>query len=164
MSIDVTDTQRLREQNYILFEQVPCSMVLLSADLRILRANQRVMKTFGDVQGRFCYEVFRRRDTACRECPAREVMLAAARETAAVAAARGVTLPFDDAGVRAEEVALKTSSNRSSMLQDIQRGAPTEIDAICGAVHAEGVTVSMPTPVNWILWHLVRARVHGARL
>ena len=95
---------------------------------------------------------------------AREVMLAAARETAAVAAARGVTLPFDDAGVRAEEVALKTSSNRSSMLQDIQRGAPTEIDAICGAVHAEGVTVSMPTPVNWILWHLVRARVHGARL
>lgn len=93
---------------------------------------------------------------------AREILLAAARETAAVAEARGVSLPYDDAGARTEDVARKTSANRSSMLQDIQRGAPTEIDAICGAVNREGRLMGVPTPVNWMLRNLVRARVERA--
>jgi 2-dehydropantoate 2-reductase len=43
------------------------------------------------------------------------------------------------------------------MLQDIQRGAPTEIDAICGAIALEGESLGVMTSVNRILWHLVRA-------
>ena len=52
---------------------------------------------------------------------------------------------------------LLRSANRSSMLQDIIRGAPTEIDAICGAVVRTGEEHGIPTPFNWTMWQLVRA-------
>jgi 2-dehydropantoate 2-reductase len=81
----------------------------------------------------------------------------AAQETAAVATARGVSLPYENPSATAIEVAGRTASNRSSMLQDIQRGAPTEIDAICGAIAHEGEVLDVQTPVNRTLWHLVRA-------
>jgi len=45
------------------------------------------------------------------------------------------------------------------MLQDILRGAPTEIDAINGAVAEAGERLQVPTPVNRTLWRLVRAAV-----
>jgi 2-dehydropantoate 2-reductase len=79
---------------------------------------------------------------------ARAMMLAAARETQAVAEAMGITLPYPDAGLRALEVARQTAVNRSSMLQDVQRGAPTEIEAICGAVVKNGRLFHVPTPMN----------------
>jgi 2-dehydropantoate 2-reductase len=88
---------------------------------------------------------------------AREVMRELARETAGVAHAEQVELPFDDPVAAAEEVARKTSANRSSMLQDVLRGAPTEIDAICGAVVNYGEKHHIPTPTNWDCWKLVRA-------
>jgi 2-dehydropantoate 2-reductase len=85
------------------------------------------------------------------------LMTGAAGETATVAEARGIRLPYDDPGAAAVEVAGRTASNHSSMLQDIRRGAPTEIDAICGAIANEGESLGVWTPVNWVLWHLVRA-------
>lgn len=85
------------------------------------------------------------------------LMVRAVMECAAVAQARGIRLPFSDPAARAREVAGKTATNRSSMLQDILRGAPTECDAINGAVVAEGRRLGIPTPVNEILWQLVQA-------
>ena len=87
----------------------------------------------------------------------RSLMAALANETAAVAATLGIQLPFDDPVVAAEEVARRTAANHSSMLQDVERGAPTEIDAICGAVTRFGEQVGVPTPVNRTLWQLVQA-------
>lgn len=81
----------------------------------------------------------------------------AAQETADVAYARGVNFPYEDPGAVAADVAGRTASNLSSMLQDIQRGAPTEIDAICGAIALEGESLGVMTSVNRTLWHLVRA-------
>jgi 2-dehydropantoate 2-reductase len=88
---------------------------------------------------------------------AADLMTRAATECAAVAHAAGIALPFPDAAVRAREVAQKTADNRSSMLQDITRGAPTECDAINGAVVREGKRREVRVPVNEVLWHLVRA-------
>jgi 2-dehydropantoate 2-reductase len=88
---------------------------------------------------------------------ARALMQAAACEAAAVAAAQGIRLPYPDPLAVAESVAQRTATNRSSMFQDIQRGAPTEIDAICGAVVQAGEEVGVPTPVNLTLWQLVKA-------
>lgn len=94
---------------------------------------------------------------------ARDAMERAARETAAVATALGITLPFDDAAARSVEVAKATASNRSSMLQDISRGAFTEIEAICGAVVAHGRRLGVPTPINEELLTLIRSVESGAR-
>ncbi len=91
---------------------------------------------------------------------ARRVMGAAATEAYRVAIAKGIPLLYDDPVAAAESVAFQTASNRSSMLQDVQRGAPTEIDAICGAITREGVIINSPTPVNWTLLNLIQARVN----
>jgi len=91
--------------------------------------------------------------------PARALMGEAAREAAAVAGAQGITLPFLDPVAVSESVAHRTAANHSSMFQDVQRGAPTEIDAICGAVVQTGERLGVPTPVNRTLWQLVKAMV-----
>jgi 2-dehydropantoate 2-reductase len=88
---------------------------------------------------------------------ARALMVAVAREAAAVAVAQGLHLPYPDPVVAVETIARRTAANRSSMLQDIQRGAPTEIDAICGAIVTAGEQTGVPTPVNRTLWQLVKA-------
>ncbi|MGC8855853.1 MAG: ketopantoate reductase family protein [Anaerolineae bacterium] len=88
---------------------------------------------------------------------AQNLMHALAKETAAVAHAESVPLPFADPAQAAEDVALKTASNHSSMLQDVLRGAPTEIDAICGAIVRYGQKHGVPTPVNQVCWQLIKA-------
>lgn len=88
---------------------------------------------------------------------ARELLSLATGEAAAVGLAQGLRLPFDDPVAAAEEVARRTAANHSSMFQDVQRGRPSEIDAICGAVVEAGQRVGVPTPVNRTLWLLVAA-------
>ncbi len=90
---------------------------------------------------------------------ARSLMNEAALETARVAEANGIKLPYDNLSQELERVARRTAENESSMLQDIRRGAPTEVDAINGAVVREGDRLGVPTPINWSLWNLVRAKV-----
>ena len=90
---------------------------------------------------------------------ARLFMRRAAEEVAAVAAAQGIALPYPDAPAAAEEVARRTAHNLSSMLQDLRRGAPTEIDAICGEVARRGEAAGVPAPLNQALWAMVREAV-----
>jgi len=88
---------------------------------------------------------------------ARTLLAALAREAAAVALAQGIRLPYPDPVAAAENTARRTAANRSSMLQDVQRGAPTEIDAICGSIVEAGEQNDMPAPLNRTMWHLVSA-------
>jgi 2-dehydropantoate 2-reductase len=88
---------------------------------------------------------------------AREMMGVLATEVAAVAAAEKIPLPFPDPIAAAQEVARRTAANHSSMLQDVLRGAPTEIDAICGAVVQIAQIHNLETPANWACWKLIRA-------
>ena len=91
---------------------------------------------------------------------AKDLMIRAARECAGVARTRGIELPFPDPEFQVKEVAARTAANKSSMLQDLLRGAPTECDAINGAVVREAGRLGMKAPVNEILWQLVRAAAH----
>lgn len=93
--------------------------------------------------------------------PLRQLMGAVVDEVAQVAATLDIRLPFADPLEVAVEVAKKTATNRSSMLQDLERGAPTEIDAICGAVVGAGEEAGVGTPINRTLWRLVRGAVEG---
>jgi 2-dehydropantoate 2-reductase len=90
---------------------------------------------------------------------ARRMMGELARETAEVAEAEHVHLPFNDPVDAAEDVARKTAANYSSMFQDVLRGAPTEIDAISGAVMRRGQKHGIKTPYNKACWTMVRAAV-----
>ena len=91
------------------------------------------------------------------------LMRVLAQEAAAVASAQGIHLPFEDAVRAAEDVARKTASNHSSMFQDMRRGAPTEIDAICGAITQTGEKLGVSTPVNRVCWQLTHASLPAAQ-
>lgn len=88
---------------------------------------------------------------------ARSLLVSLAREAAAVAAAQGLSLHYPDPVAAVEDAARRTAANRSSMLQDVQRGTPTEIDAICGAILRAGEQYGVPTPTNRVVWQLVKA-------
>ena len=88
-----------------------------------------------------------------------DLMALAVREVEKVAGSRGINIGFDDPLAYAEDVARRTASNRSSMLQDISRGAPTEIEAICGAVVQAGQEKDIATPINQALTFLVKSLV-----
>lgn len=85
----------------------------------------------------------------------RAVMERAAEEAIDVARAAGVQLP-EDAALRPRQVAERTAKNKSSMLQDVERGRRTEIDALCGAIVREGRARGVDTPVNLALLGLVK--------
>jgi 2-dehydropantoate 2-reductase len=88
---------------------------------------------------------------------ARDLMVRAAEECAAVARAKGIEIPFSDVEVQVSDVARRTRGNKSSMYQDILRGAPTECDAIYGAVVREAGSCGVEVPVNSTFWRLMRA-------
>jgi len=89
--------------------------------------------------------------------PACDLMGQLAGETAMVAEACGVKLPFSDPKKEVENVARQTAGNISSMLQDVLRGAPTEVDAINGAVIRLGEQKGVASPVNRVIYSLVKA-------
>ncbi len=88
---------------------------------------------------------------------ARLLMAELAKEAAAVAMACGIQLPFDDPVAAVENVAQRTASNQSSMLQDVLRGAPTEILAICGAIVCKGEQKGISVLVNRTMLYLLDA-------
>jgi 2-dehydropantoate 2-reductase len=87
----------------------------------------------------------------------RRAMADAAREAGAVATAVGIELGADPVEL-VLAVAQQTATNRSSMLQDVERGARTEIDALNGALVREARRVGVPAPVNETLWRRVLER------
>ncbi len=59
------------ELNYKqFFEVMPAYLTILDRDLRVIEANQRFRKDFGDYEGRYCYEINRHRAERCADCPA----------------------------------------------------------------------------------------------
>jgi 2-dehydropantoate 2-reductase len=75
-----------------------------------------------------------------------------------VATALGVSLPYADPAQRVRQHYHDVGDAKPSMLQDVERGRPTEIDAINGAIVREGTRLGVPTPYNQALLLLIKAR------
>lgn len=88
---------------------------------------------------------------------ARTLLEKAVAEAAQVVRAKGIDLPYEDPIAKTLEVAVATGANRSSMLQDVLRGTPTEIDVINGAVVREAGLLGLSAPVNEMLAELIKA-------
>ena len=79
-----------------------------------------------------------------------------ANEAALVARAEGVDA--GDPWPAVEAAARATAANRNSMLQDLDAGRPTEIDAISGAIAERARAHGIAVPVTETVLRLVRAR------
>ena len=89
------------------------------------------------------------------DAPASRVADCLAREVARVATASGVSIGEDEAVKQWRAMAALTGANRSSMLQDVEAGRLTEIDAISGAVAREGERRGVAAPLNQAMTLLV---------
>ncbi|HLW47886.1 MAG TPA: 2-dehydropantoate 2-reductase [bacterium] len=79
-------------------------------------------------------------------------------EGKAVAAARGITLAVDPAVVVDEHRALgATHTHQGSMKQDIDRGWPTELEFLTGALITEADRAGVPVPGLRTVYRLVKA-------
>ncbi|MBX0287634.1 ketopantoate reductase family protein [Haloarcula salinisoli] len=95
---------------------------------------------------------------ALADGPGADLAADAARETARVAREQGVDLTDERAVALTRQVVRDTAANRSSMLEDVAAGRPTEIDAINGYVVR---VAEEPVPVNETLTRLVRTWAAG---
>jgi 2-dehydropantoate 2-reductase len=84
-------------------------------------------------------------------------------EAKSVNEALGVQIPGGLAERRLA-VAGSLTGHKMSMLQDLERGRPLEIDALVTAVHELGRLVRVPTPMIDAVLALIRARARGAGL
>ncbi|ELY98043.1 ketopantoate reductase family protein [Natrialba asiatica] len=92
--------------------------------------------------------------------PATELARTAARETARVARADGVSLSDETAVKTMTRVARQTALNSSSMAQDVRAGRRTEIDAINGYVVERADELGVSVPANRTLTALLRTWEH----
>ena len=70
-----TETTRLKEtekEYKLLFEQVPCNIIIIDREFKIIRANRKAEAFIGDLKGKYCYSVLKGRNEKCLECTARQ--------------------------------------------------------------------------------------------
>jgi 2-dehydropantoate 2-reductase len=90
--------------------------------------------------------------------PVRGVMEEVVREAVAVARATGVAIDADGLVAATWKLAASMPGQYSSTAQDMQRGKPTEIDALNGYVAERGAKLGVDAPVNRTLHALVKLR------
>lgn len=83
-------------------------------------------------------------------------------EVVQVAQKEGIYLSQEELQKKVLSVCLHTATNRSSMLQDLDRGELTEVDFINGAVVEQGGKGVIPAPYNERLTRLVHQAEGGA--
>jgi 2-dehydropantoate 2-reductase len=87
---------------------------------------------------------------------AKAVMADLVAEAVAVAEAGGVRIAYDDPLAAVYDVAGRTGANRSSMLQDFDKGRETEIDFMNGAIVREAASRGLDVPVNLTITRLIK--------
>ena len=64
----------------LLYDRGPCLVAVVDSSHRIVRANPAFEQTFGNCEGRPCFEVYKGRDALCERCPTDEVFRTGAEQ------------------------------------------------------------------------------------
>ncbi len=83
------------------------------------------------------------------------------REAVAVALAEGFSTSEAKVWKTIERIVARTADNKTSMLQDLERGVRTEVDAMNGIIVARGAKHDVQTPWNRLMLRLIRGRERG---
>jgi PAS domain S-box-containing protein len=62
----------MRQEHEILFDQVPCNILVINRDFRIVRTNLRMRQLLGDIEGEYCFKALKGYDEKCAECTAHQ--------------------------------------------------------------------------------------------
>jgi PAS domain S-box-containing protein len=81
ITTDLTATKSLQREYQTLFEKVPCYVAVINRDFRVVRANARFRKTFGEPMGEHCYRLFKQLGERCAECPVEKTFVDRASQT-----------------------------------------------------------------------------------
>ena len=90
----------------------------------------------------------------------RRVIRTMMEEARAVGEALGVSFAVD--ADERMDMAAKVGAHRTSMLQDVEAGRPTELDALLGAVIELGQIVQISTPSLQLIYDLCKFRIRHA--
>lgn len=92
-----------------------------------------------------------------REGYARDLMTDASREVINIAQKAGVHLTEEDIQEYIRIISTLSPEGKTSMLQDVEAGRKTEVEIFSGTVCDLGKKYGIPTPMNDLLFRLIRA-------
>ena len=70
--IDNTSVDILRHEYQSLFDLVPCNVVVIDTELRIIDSNQAVRDIYGNLEGKSCFAMLKGLKTPCSDCIAKK--------------------------------------------------------------------------------------------
>jgi 2-dehydropantoate 2-reductase len=100
-------------------------------------------------------------DVIAEEPATRAIVDSMMEEARTVAMALGVKIAMSNA--RRIKAAAAVGNHKTSMLQDLDRGRPLELEALVGAVAEMGRLVDVPTPTIDTIYALIQQRASQAR-
>jgi len=69
---NITEATQIRDEHQILFDQVPCNILIIDREFHIVKANKRVRDAIGNPVGQFCFNALKGLKHKCSECTARQ--------------------------------------------------------------------------------------------
>ncbi|MDA8139460.1 MAG: PAS domain S-box protein [Desulfobacteraceae bacterium] len=69
---DITETDKILKEYQLLFDEVPCNILLIDRDYRIVKTNARTRRMVGEIVGGYCFQGLKGFDHKCNECTARQ--------------------------------------------------------------------------------------------
>ena len=69
---NITEATQIRDEHQILYDQVPCNILLIDKNFHIVKANKRLRDSLGNPEGKHCFEALKGVKHKCSECTARQ--------------------------------------------------------------------------------------------
>jgi signal transduction histidine kinase len=70
MANDITERVNLEREYRLLFDNVPCYISVIDKDFKVVESNALFKQTFSKEGTRYCYQMYKKRNEVCEQCPA----------------------------------------------------------------------------------------------